>query len=93
MPSSKGYIRDIKQEERTAKARGEQSTGHNSGEAKRMRARRLAIKQGMIEPGSKKDVNHIDPVVKGGSNAASNLNVETQHKNRSFKRTKGAGMA
>jgi hypothetical protein len=93
MPSSKGYKRNYKREEATAKSRGEQGTGHDSGEAKRARARREAIKLGMIEAGSKKDIDHKKPIVKGGSNAASNLRPRTVHANRSYKRTPGAGMA
>jgi hypothetical protein len=85
--------RDYKREEALAKKRGEQSTGHNSGEATRMRARRLAIKKGMIKPGSKMDIDHIKPLVKGGAGTTlSNLRPRTQHQNRSFPRTPGAGM-
>jgi hypothetical protein len=86
-------VRDYAQEHKTAKARGERG-GHDSGDTIRARARRHAIKLGMIKKGSKKDIDHIKPIVKGGSeNAASNLRAVSQHKNRSFKRTKGAGMA
>jgi hypothetical protein len=94
MPSSPGYKRNYAQEAKTAKARGEQGTGHDSGSAVRMRARRLAIKKGMIKPGSKMDIDHKKPLVKGGAETAlSNLRPRTEHANRSFKRTKGAGMA
>lgn len=93
MPSSKGYVRNYAEEEKTAEARGEQSTGHDSGEAKRARARRKAVKLGMIKPGSKKDIDHKKPIVKGGSNADSNLRPRSVHANRSYKRTPGAGMA
>lgn len=93
MPSSKGYTRNYAEEARTAKARGEQGTGHNSGEAKRARARREAIKLGMIKPGSKKDIDHKKPIVKGGSNDPKNLRPRSVHANRSYKRTPGAGMA
>lgn len=94
MPSSPGYKRDYKQEAKTAKARGEQGTGHDSGSAVRHRARRKAIKLGMIKPGSKKDIDHKKPLVKGGAETdAKNLRPRTEHQNRSFKRTAGAGMA
>lgn len=94
MPSSPGYKRDYTQEYKTAKSRGELGTGHDSGGAIRMRARRLAIKKGMIKQGSKKDIDHKVPLVKGGSaTKLSNLRPRTEHANRSFKRTKGAGMA
>jgi hypothetical protein len=50
MPSSPGYVRDLKQEYKTAKARGEIGTGHNSKNAERHRARRLALKKGLVKP-------------------------------------------
>ena len=94
MPSSAGYHRNYAEEYKTAKARGEVATGHDSGSAVRHRARRKAIKLGMIKPGSKKDIDHKKPLVKGGSETAtSNLRAVSQHENRSYKRTKGAGMA
>jgi hypothetical protein len=93
MPSSPGYERNYKEEAKTAKARGEQGTGHDSGEAIRARARRLAIKKGMIKPGSKLDIDHKKPLVKGGAATdLSNLRPRTQHANRSYPRTPGAGM-
>ena len=91
MPSSENYVSDYKQENATAKARGERG-GSDSGDAKRARARRKAIKLGMVKPNDGKDVNHKIPIAKGGGNAKSNLNVQTPAKNRSFPRTKGAGM-
>lgn len=93
MPSSPGYVRNYTQEAKTAKTRGEQGTGHDSGSAVRHRARRKAIKIGMIKPGSSKDVDHKTPLVKGGAETATkNLRARTEHANRSFPRTKGAGM-
>ena len=86
MPSSSGYVRDYKQEYKTAKARGEDGTGHESGEAKHMRFRRAAIKKGMVKKGDGKDVDHRKPVSKGGTNSLSNARVETEHDNRSFPR-------
>lgn len=84
MPSSKNYVRDYKQEYRTAKARGEGGTGSDSGGAKRGRARRKALKLGMVKPGQ--DVDHKKPISKGGSNEVSNLRAVSPRKNRSFKR-------
>jgi hypothetical protein len=94
MPSSPNYKRDYVQEHKTAKARGETGVGKDSGNAVRGRARYEAIKLGMIKPGSKMDIDHKKPLVKGGSETApSNLRPRTPHANRSFKRTKTAGMA
>lgn len=90
MPSSPNYVRDYKQEAKTAKARGEQSTGHNAGSAIRHRARRKMLKLGMVKPGQ--DVDHRKPLAKGGSNTSDNLRAQSPHANRSFARTKDAGM-
>lgn len=58
-----------------------------------MRARRKMVKLGMVKPGDGKDVDHKTPLIKGGApTATSNLRVTTPSKNRSFPRTKGAGM-
>lgn len=90
MPSSPNYKRDYKQEARTAKRRGEQGTGSDSGSAQRHRARRKMLKEGKVKPGQ--DVAHVKPISKGGSNAAANLRAESPSKNRSFKRTRTGGL-
>jgi 5-methylcytosine-specific restriction endonuclease McrA len=90
MPSSKNYVRDYKQEDKTAKARGERDAGPDGGDAKRHRARYAMQKLGMVKPGQ--DVDHKKPIVKGGSNDVKNLRAISPSKNRSFKRTKNAGM-
>lgn len=92
MPSSPGYVRNYKQERKTAIARGETGVGHNSGDAVRHRARNKAIKLGMIKPGSKMEIDHKKPVSKGGTNAAGNLRPEAASVNRSFPRNKRGGM-
>ena len=51
-------------------------------------ARRQAIKDGLVKKGDGKDIDHIKPVSKGGTNAKSNLRVQTASENRSFARTK-----
>jgi hypothetical protein len=86
MPSPPGYKRDIKQETKTAKARGEIG-GHDAPHAIRMRARRLAVKKGMVKPNDGKDVDHKQPLSKGGAGTdLSNLRVESDNANRSFPR-------
>ncbi|HZU52004.1 MAG TPA: hypothetical protein VE968_09045 [Sphingomicrobium sp.] len=93
MPSSPGYQRDYKREAATAKARGEQGTGHDSGSAVRHRARREAISLGMIKADSPLDIDHKKPLVKGGAGTAkSNLRPRTPHANRSYHRNAHAGM-
>lgn len=86
MPSSPGYVRDYKQEYKTSKARKEQGTGSDSPGAQRKRARRKALKLGMVKPGQ--DLDHKKPLSKGGSNALSNLRAQSPSKNRSFPRNK-----
>ncbi len=87
MPSSPNYKRDYKQEKKTDDARG--------GKAKRNerdRARYALEKKGMVHKGDGKDVDHKTPVSKGGTNAASNLRVESASKNRSFPRRPDGSM-
>ena len=92
MPSSPGYVRNYKQEYKTARKRGEAGVGSDSGNAVRGRARRKAIGLGMIKPGSKMDIDHAKPVSKGGTNAGSNLRPRTPGQNRSFPRNHKGGM-
>ena len=84
MPSSKGYVRDNAREYATQKARGESGTGSNSDNAKRHKARRKALKLGMVKKGQ--DVDHKKMLSKGGSNDTSNLRARSPHANRSFPR-------
>ena len=76
--------RDYKQEYKTSKQRGEQGTGSSSGGAKRQRARRKALKLGMVKPGQ--DLDHKRPLSKGGSNNLANTRAVSPSTNRSFKR-------
>ena len=85
MPSSPNYVRDIPQEKRTAKRRGDLARDNA-----RKRARRLMLKKGLVKPGQ--DVDHKVPLIRGGSNGISNLRAASPSANRSFKRTKNAGM-
>ena len=89
MPSSPNYKRDLKQEYATQKARGDVG-GSDSPNAKRKRARRKALKLGMVKPGQ--DVDHKKPLSKGGSNAVSNLKAASPSKNRSFPRNADGSM-
>lgn len=85
MPSSPGYVRDYKQEARTAKARGEIG-GSDTPNAKRKRLRRLALKKGMVKTGDGKDLDHKKPLSLGGANTLKNARVVSPSKNRSFPR-------
>lgn len=90
MPSSPGYQRDYKQEYKTQKARGEAGVGSNSPNAKRKRARRAALKMGLVQKGQ--DLDHRKPLSKGGSNDPSNWRAVSPSTNRSFKRKSDGSM-
>lgn len=59
----------------------------------RNKARRKLAKQGRVKKGDGKDVDHKNPIAKGGGNALSNLRVQSESANRSFPRDRGAHMA
>jgi hypothetical protein len=90
MPSSPGYERDYAQEYRTAKKRGENGTGSDSGSAKRHRARRKALKLGLVKKGQ--DWDHKVPLSKGGSNSIKNGRARSPSANRGFPRNKDGSM-
>jgi hypothetical protein len=56
--------------------------------AKRNAARAKMIKAGRVQKGDGKDVDHKQPLSKGGSTSTSNLKVTSVHANRSYKRQK-----
>lgn len=86
MPSK---VRNYKKEYANYHASKEQKENR----ASRNGARRTLMADGRVAKGDGKDVDHIKPLVKGGSAAKSNLRVKSASANRSFKRTKKAGMA
>ena len=83
MPSSKNYVRDYKQERKTAKKRGETGVGSKSGDATRHRARNKLVKDGRVSKGDGKQVDHKKTIKSGGSNAKSNLRVRNASSNMS----------
>lgn len=90
MPSSPNYVRDYKQESKTAKARGEKSTGHNGRDAKRHRLRYKMLKLGLVKPGQ--TVDHKVPLSKGGSNTIKNARAVSPHENFSYPRNSDGSM-
>lgn len=58
----------------------------------RNKARRKMMKAGKVRKGDGKDVDHKNPISKGGGNALSNLRVQTDNANRSFPRDRNARM-
>lgn len=85
MPSSKNYVRDYKQERKTAKARGETGVGSNSSDAVRHRARRLVEKKIGRKLKPTEHVDHKTPLRDSKSNAndTSNLRVRDARSNTS----------
>lgn len=53
---------------------------------KRNAARRELTKQGKVSKGDGKDVDHIKPISKGGTNSKGNLRIKSAGDNRSFSR-------
>ena len=60
--------------------------------SERNQARAAMVKAGKAHKGDGKDVDHKNPLIKGGPNTKSNLRVQSKHANRSFARTKSARM-
>lgn len=54
--------------------------------AKRNAARRELEERGRVKKGDGKDVDHRQPLSKGGSNGVSNLRVQSASANRSYRR-------
>lgn len=83
MPSSPNYVRDYKQERKTAKARGETGVGSKSGDATRHRARRQKEKELGRKLRADEHVHHKNKLKDGGSNSSTNLAVTPASKNMS----------
>ncbi len=60
--------------------------------AKRNAARSEMEKKGGVSKGDGKDVDHKTPIAKGGGNGSGNLRAVPKSANRSFARTRSAGM-
>ena len=86
MPSSPNYKRDYDQERKTHLAR----PGEHKGNILRKRARRAALKKGMVKPGQ--DLDHKKALSKGGSNGPSNWRATSPSDNRSFPRNPDGSM-
>ena len=81
MPSSKNYVRDYKQERKTAIKRKETGVGSKSKDATRHRARRkVENKLGHKLP-STTHVDHKKSLKSGGSNSTSNLRTRSAKSN------------
>lgn len=58
----------------------------------RNKARRQALSEGLVHKGDNKQIDHIKPLSKGGTNATSNLRVVSASTNDSFKRNSRGGL-
>lgn len=58
----------------------------------RNRARREAMKKGLVRVGDGKDVDHITPISQGGTSTPGNVRVVTDNANRSFARNSDSSM-
>ena len=60
--------------------------------AQRNKARRIMEEAGLVHKGDGKDVDHKQPLSKGGATARKNLRVKTASDNRSFPRKSDHGV-
>ena len=88
MPSSKNYKRNYAEEYDRYHASPEQ----RKNRANRNKARKEVEKRVGKAALRGKDVDHKRPLAKGGGNGKGNLRIQSKRANRSFKRTKNAGM-
>jgi len=61
--------------------------------AQRNKARRMLEREGVVRKGDGKDVDHKQPLSKGGTTTRSNLRAEPASKNRSYKRKSDGSIA
>ena len=80
--------RNYKKEYANYQGRPEQIANRSN----RNKARRKMANAGLVHKGDGKDVDHIRPMAKGGSNNRSNLRRAARSRNRSFPRTRSARM-
>ena len=76
--ATRDYKKEYKRDLETGKS------GPGSDQSERQRARKAYDKKGIDRKG--KDIDHVVPLSKGGTNAPSNLKLKTPSKNRSFTR-------
>jgi hypothetical protein len=80
--------RDYKKEYANYQGKPEQIANRSA----RNSARRQLENKGVVRKGDGLDVDHKKPIVKGGGNGVGNLRAIPKSANRSFARTKSAGM-
>jgi len=80
--------RDYKKEYANYQGKPEQIANRSA----RNSARRQLENKGIVHKGDGLDVDHKKPIAKGGGNGGGNLRAIPKSANRSFARTKSAGM-
>jgi len=70
----------------------EASAKQRKDRSERVLARRELAKEGKVSKGDGMDVDHRQPLSKGGTNRRSNLRVESAHDNRSFERNSDSSL-
>lgn len=60
--------------------------------AQRNKARAMMVKAGRVSKGDGNDVDHAQPLSKGGTSTTKNLRVKTASSNRSFSRNPNGSM-
>lgn len=88
MPFMKDGKRDYKRENQLYNSKPKQRKNRSL----RTIARNQAIADGRVSRGDGKDIDHVKPLSKGGSNAKSNTRVRSASSNRSFARNKNGSM-
>lgn len=86
MPSSKGYIRNYRQEAKT------ESSARKQARRDRVNARYAMEKEVGKSAIKGKDIGHKKALSKGGSNSRSNLFIQASASNQSFSRNKDGTM-
>jgi len=86
MPSSPNYKRNYQEEYQN------EDRERRKLRAMRNAARRQLMKEGRVHKGDGKDVNHVNPLSKGGGNSRGNLNVVGKNRNSSYARTRTGAM-
>ena len=82
MPAKNKAPRDYRREYEIYQGTEEQKKNR----AERNAARAKLMKKGLVHKGDGKDVDHINPISKGGNNKGGNLRTQSAHANRSFRR-------
>ncbi len=87
------FMRNGKRDYQAEKAWDHKHPQRIKDRAARNLARAHAEAKGLVHKGDKKQVDHIQPLSKGGSHKDSNTRVLSDHANESYPRNKDGSMA